>query len=95
MENSKSGVLYKVEGVFIALLMIVMLVVFYYKIIDKYILTTMLLGLSTCLFSINMTLEQQKESLAMFKLNLFLTYLFSLATVGFSVYFAVTGCFVF
>ena len=95
MEKSTASTLYKIEGIFISLLMIASLVIFYYHIIDKYILTTMLLGMSAALFSINTSLQRMKESVVMFKLNILLTYIFCLAGVAFTTYFYAKGFLVF
>ena len=95
MDQTSTRRMYRIEGLFISILMIVALVVFYYRIIDKYVLTTLLLGMSSCLFSINTSLQQTRGSVAIVKLNIFLTYIFALAAIGFAVYFYISGCFVF
>ena len=91
MQRTRGTALLKFEGFLISALMIAFMIIFYFKLVDKYMLTMLLLGLSACIFSINSSLEQSKDNAPMAKLNFIIALLFSVATIILGVYFYSKG----
>ncbi len=91
MTGTKKLTLLKLEGFLFAAASIFFMVMFYFNYISKYFLCSTLLMFSAVLFSINVSLQQNKGNKPMEKLNIFLSALFFIAALGFSIYCYATG----
>lgn len=91
MTGTKKLTLLKLEGFFFAAASIFFMVMFYFNYISKYFLCSVLLMFCAVLFSINVSFQQNKGNKPMEKLNVFLSALFFIAALVFSIYCYATG----
>ena len=90
MVEKQNHTLLKIEGFVFALGVVFFLIMFYFNYISKYFLGVSILFFSAVLFSINATLQQQKN-VPVSKLNIFLSFLLFAAGLGLGIYFYSTG----
>lgn len=92
MGERKKFTLLKIEGLLFAVAVFAFIVLFYLKIVtNKFFIGVSILFMVAVLFSINSTIQEDRTSRSISKLNVFVSSLFFFVAVGLSVYGYVAG----
>lgn len=92
MEERKKFTLLKIEGLLFALAIFAFIILFYLKIVtNKFFIGVSILFMVAVLFSINSTIQENRTSKSISKLNIFVSSLFFFVAIGLSIYGYVAG----
>lgn len=91
MTEKRKFTLLKIEGAVFALAMIFFTVMFYFQYITKYMLIVMLLTFTAFLFSINATIQEERVSKRVGRINFLISILLFIGALGFTIYFYSIG----
>lgn len=91
MAERKRFTFLKLEGIFFAVAIVFFTVMYYFKYLDIYTLTPMLLFFCAMLFSINGTIQANRSSVKIGRFNIWLSILLSVAGTVAVAYFYSNG----